>query len=107
MDFVYIGDVARANLLAMQSDLTDEVLNVGTGVQTNLIELCDCLLKLTGSSLKPEYREARKLVEVRRRQAGTEKAEKLLGFRAQVALEDGLKQLIAWRNSSRLAAVVG
>lgn len=109
MDFVFVGDVARANLLAMQSDITDEVFNVGTGVQTNLIQLCECLLKLTGCPLKPEYREARKLVEVRRRQAGTEKAERLLGFRTTVALEDGLKQLIEWRNSTRLmsAAVVG
>ena len=109
MDFVFVGDVARANLLAMQSDVTDEVFNVGTGVQTNLNELCACLLKLAGSPLKPEYRESRKLVEVRSRQAATEKAERLLGFRTTVTLEDGLKQLIEWRNSNRVmsAAVVG
>jgi UDP-glucose 4-epimerase len=111
MDFVYVGDVARANLLALQSHVTDEVMNVGTGVSTNLNQLCDCLLKLTGCSLRPEYREARKLVEVRRRQAATEKAAKLLGFRSTVTLEDGLKQLIEWRNSTRAsdmaAAVVG
>ena len=109
MDFVYVGDVARANLLAMQSEVTDEVFNVGTGVQTNLNQLCTALLNLAGSPLKPEYREARKLVEVRSRQAGTEKAEKMLGFRSTVTLADGLKELIEWRNSNRVlsAAVVG
>jgi UDP-glucose 4-epimerase len=111
MDFVYVGDVARANLLGLQSHVTDEVMNVGTGVSTNLNQLCDCVLKLTGCSLKPEYREARKLVEVRTRQAATEKAAKLLDFRSTVTLEDGLKQLIEWRNSTRAsdmaAAVVG
>ena len=41
MDFVYVADVARANILAAQSDVTDEVFNVGTGRQTSLRELCD------------------------------------------------------------------
>lgn len=100
MDFVYIEDVARANLIAMQSDVTDEVFNVGMGVQTTLNQLCDALLKLTGSSLKPEYRPARAVANVTRRCSATEKAEKLLGFRAKVDLEKGLQQLIEWRNSS-------
>ena len=109
MDFVFVGDVARANLLALESEVTDEVFNIGTGVQTNLNQLCTCLLELSGSSLKPEYRESRKLVDVRSRQAATQKAEKMLGFRSSVTLEDGLKQLIEWRNSNRMmsAAVVG
>ncbi|HET6840951.1 MAG TPA: NAD-dependent epimerase/dehydratase family protein [Candidatus Angelobacter sp.] len=100
MDFVYIEDVARANLIAMQSDVTDEAFNVGMGVQTTLNQLCEALLKLTGSSLKPEYRPARAVANVTRRCSATEKAEKLLGFRAKVDLEKGLQQLIAWRNSS-------
>src|ERR1700754_1198154 len=61
MDFVYVEDVARANVAGLVSDITDEVFNVGTGVQTNLNELCHLLLKVTGSHLKPEYHEARKV----------------------------------------------
>ena len=53
MDFVYIEDVARANLAALVSDVTDEFFNVGTGIQTTLKELCEILLRITGSSLKP------------------------------------------------------
>jgi UDP-glucose 4-epimerase len=106
MDFVYVGDVARANLLAMQSEVTDEVFNVGTGVQTTLNQLCAALLKLTGSSLKPEHRPARVVANVSRRCATTEKAEKLLGFRAGFNLEQGLRRLIDWRDSSEVKAVL-
>jgi UDP-glucose 4-epimerase len=97
MDFVYVGDIARANLLAVQSELSDEVFNVGTGVETTLNQLCELLLGLTDSSLKPEHREARKVNNVRSRKSSIEKAERLLGFRAEVSLEKGLRELIEWR----------
>ena len=100
MDFVYVEDVARANLLAMESELTDDFFNIGTGVETNLNQLCAALLKLTGSSLQPQHRAPRAVNNVSRRRATTEKAEKLLGFRARVPLESGLRGLIEWRNSS-------
>ncbi|MGE5322483.1 MAG: NAD-dependent epimerase/dehydratase family protein [Actinomycetota bacterium] len=102
MDFVFIGDVAKANLLSMQSEVTDEVFNVGTGVQTTLNQLCAALLKLTGSSLKPEHRPARAVANVSRRRAAIEKAEQMLGFRAGTSLEQGLQQLIEWRDSSEV-----
>jgi UDP-glucose 4-epimerase len=104
LDFVYVGDVARANLMAAQSDVSDEVFNVGTGIQTSLNELCATLLQLTGSSLRPEYREARKVANVQTRRAGVEKADKLLGFRAEVSLREGLQELIRWRSGVQLAS---
>jgi UDP-glucose 4-epimerase len=100
MDFVYVGDVARANLLAAQSEISDDVFNVGTGVQTSLNELCDLLLSIMGSSLRPEHREARSVANVQRRRAATDKAEKLLGFKAKVSLEQGLLELIRWRQAT-------
>lgn len=107
MDFVYIEDVARANLAALVSDVNDEVFNVGTGVQTTLNELCEVLLRITGSPLKPEYREARKVNNVQARRAAVEKAATLLGFRAQVKLEDGLRSLLAWREEVKAQTLVG
>jgi len=101
MDFVFVGDVARANVLAAQSDVTDEVFNVGTGIQTSLNELCDLLLQLTGSSLRPERREARQVANVKARRAGIEKAARLLGFHADVCLQDGLQELIRWRHNAK------
>jgi UDP-glucose 4-epimerase len=99
MDFVFVEDIARANLMALESSVTDEVFNVGTGVQTNLNQLCTMLLSVTGSNLQPEYQEARKVANVSARRASTEKAERMLGFLAQVRLEDGLRELIQWRAS--------
>jgi UDP-glucose 4-epimerase len=109
MDFVYVDDVARANLSGLVSEVTDEVFNVGTGIQTTLNELCHSLLKVTGSNLKPEYHEARKVNNVRSRRATTDKAERMLGFKTAVDLESGLKRLIAWRHQikSELAATTG
>jgi UDP-glucose 4-epimerase len=109
MDFVYVEDVARANVAGLVADATDEVFNVGMGVETTLNELCHMLLKVSGSNLKPEYHEARKVNNVRARRATTEKAEKMLGFKANVDLETGLKLLIEWREQTRseLASTIG
>ena len=109
MDFVYVEDVARANLMAAQSGVIDEVFNVGTGVLTSLNELCGLLLSLTGSSSQPEYREARAVANVQKRRAAVEKADRMLGFRATVSLEQGLRELIRWRDAVKAMAapVVG
>jgi UDP-glucose 4-epimerase len=101
MDFVYVEDVARANLLAAQSDVSDEVFNLGTGIQTSLKELCRQLLDLTGSPLQPEHREARAVANVQRRQAAVEKAERMLGFKAKVSVKQGLGELIRWRQAAK------
>lgn len=106
MDFVFVEDVARANLAGLQSDVTDEVFNVGTGIQTSLNQLCTLLLQLSGSPLEPQYQEARKVANVKARRAAVEKAVKLLGFRAQVDLETGLRELIRWRANAKAAVPV-
>ncbi len=106
MDFVFVEDVARAYLIGAESDINDDYFNIGTGVQTSLSELCDVLLRLMGSSLRPEHREARKVGNVQRRQASTEKAEKLLGFKVEISLEQGLGELIQWRQNAKVMAGV-
>jgi UDP-glucose 4-epimerase len=101
MDFVYIDDVARANVLALQSDLADDVFNVASGTETSLNELAEALLRIMRSNLKPEYGPERKVNPVPRRLAGTSKAEELLGFRARVSLEEGLTRLVDWWRANR------
>jgi UDP-glucose 4-epimerase len=106
MDFVYVGDAARAYLLAVQNDITDDVFNVGTGVQTSLDDLCRMLLRITGSPMQPEYREARRVGNVQRRRAAVEKAEGVLGFKATMSVEEGLRELIRWRETVKQLAPV-
>lgn len=102
MDFVYIEDVARANILATLADVTDEVFNIASGVETNLNELACSLLKAMGSDLNPEYGPERKVNPVPRRLADVSKAQQLLGFEAQVPLEQGLRQLVNWWREQQL-----
>jgi UDP-glucose 4-epimerase len=98
MDFVYIDDVARANLLAMQSDVSDEVFNVASGVETSLLGLLEALLRVTGKDhVRPEFGPTRAVNPVPRRLADISKADRLLGFRAKTTLEEGLRRLVAWR----------
>jgi UDP-glucose 4-epimerase len=103
MDFVYVEDVARANILALQSDLGDEVFNVASGVETSLNQLADALLRVMGSTLKPAYGPERSVNPVSRRLADTRKAERLLGFRASIDLDEGLRRLVKWWQASREA----
>jgi UDP-glucose 4-epimerase len=96
MDFVYIDDVARANVLALCSDIDDEVFNDASGVETSLDELARALLRVMHADLQPEYVAERLVNPVRRRLADVSKAERLLNFRARTGLEQGLGELVAW-----------
>jgi UDP-glucose 4-epimerase len=101
MDFVYIDDVALSNILALKSDLSDDVFNVASGVETSLNELADALLRVMGSNLKPQYGPERKVNPVSRRLADTTRAEQLLGFKATVSLDEGLRRLVHWWQENR------
>jgi UDP-glucose 4-epimerase len=101
MDFIYAEDIARANLLAAQADVTDEVFNIASGVETSLNDLATTLLKVLESDLQPEYGPERKVNPVPRRLARVAKARDLLGFEAHVHLEEGLRRLVAWWQGQR------
>jgi UDP-glucose 4-epimerase len=94
-DFVHVSDVARANILALQADATDEFFNVGIGVKTTIRELVDDLLEITDSKLEPEYRPQEQMF-VTHRVGSTEKAEELIGFRATIPLEEGIRSVVEW-----------
>ncbi|MCI0379838.1 MAG: NAD-dependent epimerase/dehydratase family protein [Gemmataceae bacterium] len=105
-DFIHVEDVARCNILAMKAThVSDEFFNVGKGTKTTINELVQKLLKLTGSKLKPEY-QPQEHIFVTHRLGSTEKAEKLLGFKATKDLDDGLCSVVEWRkrDQKRLAA---
>jgi UDP-glucose 4-epimerase len=104
-DFIYIDDVAQANVLGMKAGCADENFNIGMGVGTSINELVGHLLELTGSTLKPEYRaEAQSFVT--HRIGSTQKAEQLLGFRAATPLREGLAKVVAWRKALAAAPAV-
>jgi UDP-glucose 4-epimerase len=101
MDFIYAEDIARANLLAAESEVTDEVFNVASGEETSLLGLAQALLRVMGSDLQPEFGPERKVNPVPRRLADTSRAAAMIGFRAEVSLEEGLERLAQWWQSER------
>jgi UDP-glucose 4-epimerase len=96
MDFVFVEDIARANIVAAFSDLTDDVLNVASGTETSLKDLALALGRVMGVDRAPEFGPARKVNPVARRLADVSKADRLIGFRTQVPLEEGLRRLVQW-----------
>jgi UDP-glucose 4-epimerase len=104
MDFVYVDDIARANVLALASDVSDDVFNVASGTETSLNQLAAALGEAMGVRLPPEYGPERSVNPVPRRLASTVKAEQMLGFRASVTLEEGLRRLVSWWRAERARA---
>jgi UDP-glucose 4-epimerase len=104
MDFVHVEDVARATMLAATAPVSDAVFNVGTGIETSLNALADMLLSIMKSPLRPQHAPPRKVNPVPRRLASVEDAQRGLGFRAQVPLDEGLHSLVAWWRHERSAA---
>lgn len=96
MDFVHVEDIARANLLAASADVTDEVFNVASGVETSLLELARLLVAAMGSELPVELGPARGAAKVTRRLADTRAARERLGFEAKIGVEEGLSRLVEW-----------
>jgi UDP-glucose 4-epimerase len=101
-DFIHVEDVARCNILSMKSDVSDEFFNVGKGTKTTINELVQKLLVLTGSKLQPEYLPQEHIF-VTHRLGSTDKAEKLLGFKADKDLDAGLQSVIEWRKRDQSA----
>jgi UDP-glucose 4-epimerase len=101
MDFVHVADIARANILAAESGVTNEVFNVASGAETSLGDLATALLEVMGSTLTPEYGPARSVNGVTRRLADTRAVAAKLGFKAEIGLHEGLRGLVDWWRSSR------
>ena len=98
-DYVYVGDVARANLLAAQSPLPpagrldDRGFNIGTGIETTVLELAAGLQRAAGASVEVQHADAR-AGEQRRSCIAYEKTTRVLGWAPQVSLDEGLRNTL-------------
>jgi UDP-glucose 4-epimerase len=105
MDFVYTEDIARANILAIQSDVVEGFYNIASGVETSLRDLAEALLRAMDSDLHIEFGPERAVNGVTRRLADTSAASRDLGFKAEISLDEGLRRLVAWWLAERTALV--
>ncbi|HEY7116353.1 MAG TPA: NAD-dependent epimerase/dehydratase family protein [Tepidisphaeraceae bacterium] len=98
MDFVFVEDIARANILAMKADRRDDAYNVASGTETSLLGLWEAMQRITGAfHLAPEFHPPRKVNPVPRRLADVSRAQRDLGFATEIELDEGLRRLDTWR----------
>lgn len=101
-DYIHVADVARANLMSMESDVTAEAFNVATGKATNLNRLFEIIAQIVGSDLTPDYGDKEGAVRVTTSSQldfSIEKIERMIGWTPQVTIEDGIDRLIKWRQA--------
>ncbi len=99
-DYIYVTDIARACLMAMTSASCNHVLNIATGVDTTLTDVVKLVLRETASShLEPEYKADTRAVRssaVAHLNFSRAKAEREIGWRPLVSIEEGIRRYIAW-----------
>ncbi len=101
-DFIYVEDVMEANVLAAEkSGISGESFNIGTGLPVTVNQLEGLLSELTDYGGEPEYAEKRE-GDIYDSYADVSKAEKILGFKASVPFEEGLRKTIEWQKSKAL-----
>ena len=93
-DFTHVSDVVDALVLAGKKEFGCEVFNVGTGVAYSFNQLVEILNRVLGKDVKPVYKPNHIKNYVQHTLADTSKAEKLLGFKAKITLEQGLRDLV-------------
>jgi len=100
MDLIFVRDIARANILALKSDATNEFFNIGTGIETSVRDLANLIMEIKDFKIPPHY-EPHDVNLVKRRRCSTEKSERLIGFKASVPLRQGLEEYIQWREDTK------
>jgi UDP-glucose 4-epimerase len=100
MDFVHVHDIARANILAAQADVTDRVYNIASATETSLLYLAKALLRAMDSDMAPVHGPDRAVNGVTRRLADISAARRDLGWKPELELEPGLRDLVAWWRST-------
>ena len=102
-DYIHVHDVARANLMAMDSDVTGEAFNVATGRATSLNRLVDIICDVTGTDIRPVYEDKAGAVRVTTSSQldfSIAKIAQAIGWAPDISIEDGITRLIAWRRGS-------
>ncbi len=91
LDFTHVSDVVKGNIAAAESTVENEIFNIGTGQSTSIADLAKMIIKTLGKDIEPRFRDRKVLVT--RKKADTIKAEKILGFKSQVSIEEGIAKI--------------
>ena len=91
MDFVNVKDVVRANIMGIESDVENEIVNIGSGKSTTIRKLAYMLIDIMGKDVKPRFKPRDVIVTERR--ADIRKAKDLLGFEPEIGLREGMREV--------------
>lgn len=106
-DFIFVKDIAKANILAMEKKAADyEIFNVGTGIPTTVLNIADTLIKLYGKDLKPQVVNKYRAGDIRHCYADITKIRTKLGFRPSYTLERGMTELVKWADKENAVDTV-
>jgi nucleoside-diphosphate-sugar epimerase len=97
-DFIFVKDVVNANLLAAESETAGEAFNICTGCETTLLDLLETLSEISPRQPEVKFAAARP-GDIYRSKGNPNKAARMLGFRAQIPLADGLAETVEWMKS--------
>ncbi|MDY6761665.1 MAG: SDR family NAD(P)-dependent oxidoreductase [Candidatus Nanohaloarchaea archaeon] len=95
-DLTFVRDIVRGNIAAAESDVSGEVINLGTGEETRLDELVAKLNDALGTDIDPVFVNNPKDNPVMRTKADNTKAQELLGWEPQVSIDEGIEKTAAW-----------
>ena len=98
-DYVYVGDVARANILAMTSSASGAGMNIVSGVDTSQNRIVELITKACESDIKPRYyTDPNKLLMPQQTKQGYSRAraKELIDWEPQVSIEEGVNRLVTW-----------
>ncbi len=99
-DFTYIDDAVEATVLAGTTDrAVGEVFNVGTGLETRVLELAAMLIRIVGVDVEVEHKDRRDIDNIRRRVVNIEKTRRTLRWVPEVTLERGLVRTVEWQRA--------
>lgn len=109
-DFIYVDDLVEGLMLSsQQAEAHGQAINLGTGIQTRIVDLAKMIIDLCSSQSVIEYHPPRPWDKSKHREANIDRARTLLGFRPQVTLEKGLERTVEWfrKNMGKIEASVG
>ncbi|OFE14601.1 UDP-glucose 4-epimerase [Humibacillus sp. DSM 29435] len=92
MDFIHVEDIARAGVLALESETANLAVNIGSGVDTTIARLAEILIEAVGVDVKPQFNPRDVLVD--RRAAATELAKQSIGFETTIDVVSGMTDLV-------------
>ena len=96
-NFTYVDDVVRANWMAFTSSVDHAFLNIATGITTSVNDLAKIMINLTGENFESEYVDSRS-GDIKKSQADTSLAKKLIDWEPKFSLEEGLKEIFPKNN---------